>query len=563
MEAPRPASVTFGDALFDPMSGELSHPQGTQQLRPQAAAVLSHLLRHQGELVFREDLHRAVWGDAVVTENSLAQCLAEIRRALGPAREDWVQTRARRGYLLRADLPTPTGEAPTVLAAAAMAITVPPPGHRPAPARWLMAVAVTAVLLLAAALLAVSERGPFGPATPLRAAVSLAVMPFERVLPAGGPGWVADILAEDLVLNLSRIPGARVVSTASTQAYPSGGFVPQVVARQLGVRHLVAGTLEGQEGPLTLRLQLIDGEDGRLVWGERFELDPAHLHQVERLLSGRVAHALHVKLVDAAAQRTDAATATGAADLLALQAWSAWNRGSAADVARARELALQALAIDEHTVMAWKTMASWHLRARLNQSLPAAEAERGAEEAARRAMALDPAHPLVHTVWGASQVLLGRYAEGRAALLHEIATNPSHPVAYSYLGIAELMLGEPQRAAAAFAQAVDISPRDPRLSRFERYLALSHLHAGQLDAAVQHARAATQAPQVDRAAWPVLAAACALVKDAACLNDARAGMLRTWPAVTLALVESEWPPATPAFKRQHAAFLAGLAMALP
>jgi tetratricopeptide (TPR) repeat protein len=250
-----------------------------------------------------------------------------------------------------------------------------------------------------------------------------------------------------------------------------------------------------------------------------------------------------------------------AADL-ALQAWAAWNRGTPVQVARARELALAALALDDRSVMAWKTMASWHLRARINQSLPAEQAEAGAEDAANRALAIDPDHPLVHTVWGAAQVLRGRYRQGQPALEREIQTNPSHPVAYSYLGVAHLMLGEPKLAIVRYRQALAISPRDPRLSRFERHLALAYLHDGQEIEALQHARIATQAPQVDRAAWAVLAGVCASASDAACVDDARAGLRKAWPQVSVAAVESEWPPPTPAFRQQHATFVQGLTQAL-
>jgi adenylate cyclase len=250
------------------------------------------------------------------------------------------------------------------------------------------------------------------------------------------------------------------------------------------------------------------------------------------------------------------------AEDLALQAWAAWNRGTPAEVKRARDLAQRALDVNDRSVMAWKTMASWHLRARINQSLPAEQAEAGAEQAASRALAIDPDHPLVHTVWGASQVLRGRYAQAQQALEQEIRTNPSHPVAYSYLGLAHLMLGQPAMAVDRYAQALSISPRDPRLSRFERHMALALLHKGDLGEAVKHARSATRAPQVDRAAWAALAGICAVAGDLPCIDDARAGLRKSWPDVSLAAVESEWPPQTPAFRRQHEAFVHGLAQVL-
>jgi Tfp pilus assembly protein PilF len=225
-------------------------------------------------------------------------------------------------------------------------------------------------------------------------------------------------------------------------------------------------------------------------------------------------------------------------------------------------LALRALELNDRSVIAWKTMASWHLRARINQSLPAEQAEAGAEQAASRALEIDPDHPLVHTVWGAAQVLRGRYAEGQRALEHEIRNNPSHPVAYSYLGIAHLMLGQPELAIKRYREALSISPRDPRLSRFERHLALSYLHKGDLSEAMKHARSATGAPQIDRAAWAVLAGICAVAGDEPCIAEARSGLHKSWPNVSVASVESEWPPQSAAFRQQHEPFVRALTKVL-
>lgn len=555
MEALPPPAAAFGDVEFDSVSGELRLDGQTLRLRPQTAAVLAHLLLQAGRLVPRDDLLKAVWGDLVVTENSLTQCIAEIRRALGPARESWLSTHARRGY--RLDSPPPSAHPPMPAeeagpqadddaAMAPQAATL----RRP---RWAWAGFAAVLLLLAAAWAWYLKRpDPIGQ-------LSLAVLPFEVTGANDASTWFAEVVGEDITFNVARIPGARVVSRVSTQGYPARGADLRRMARELDVRYVVAGSVDRDGDRVTLRMQLIDATTGRMRWSERFDTTLAARHQAEREVANRVANALHVKLVDEESARVRSADpAHPVADDLALQAWAAWNRGTQADVARARDLAQKALDLNDRSVMAWKTLASWHLRARINQSLPAEQAEAGAERASRRAFEIDPDHPLVHTVWGASQVLRGRYAEGQRALEHEIRTNPSHPVAYSYLGMAHLMLGQPALAIERYRQALAISPRDPRLSRFERHMALAYLHLGDLAQSIEHARNATRAPQVDRAAWAVLAAACAAAGDQPCMEESRAGLRKAWPDASVAAVESEWPPPTPAFTRQHEAFTRGL-----
>ena len=73
------------------------------ELRPQALAVLLELGRRPGELVTKLDLSARVWPGVSVTDDSLVQCVVEIRRALGDTRQQVVRTMPRRGYLLIVD----------------------------------------------------------------------------------------------------------------------------------------------------------------------------------------------------------------------------------------------------------------------------------------------------------------------------------------------------------------------------------------------------------------------------------------------------------------------------
>ena len=79
------------------------------ELRPQALAVLLELGRRHGELVTKLDLSARVWPGVSVTDDSLVQCVVEIRRALGDTRQQVVRTMPRRGYLLIVDA---TGSTP-------------------------------------------------------------------------------------------------------------------------------------------------------------------------------------------------------------------------------------------------------------------------------------------------------------------------------------------------------------------------------------------------------------------------------------------------------------------
>jgi TolB-like protein len=363
--------------------------------------------------------------------------------------------------------------------------------------------------------------------------VSLAVLPLQSRGAASAQTWFAENLGEDLTTNLSRIPGSHVIAHVSTQSYFATKTDVRQVGHDLRVRYIVSGNVDRVGDRVTMNLYLADTASDEIRWTERFESAIHQLHSVQRQIADRVANTLHVRLVDAEVQRIESNPARNpVANDLALEAWAAW-----------------------------KTMASWHLRARINQSIPINEAVAGAEAAAKRAMAIDPDHPLVHTVYGASQVLLGHYEVTQQALEHEIATSPSHPVAYSYLGLAHLMQGQAKEAIALYQQAISIGPRDPRMSRFQRYLALAHRHDGDLVSSLQHAKLATQVPQVDRTAWAMLAAVCALSTDQRCVDESAEKMRQLWPSFAVLQAESEWPPPTPGFTVKHQDYLRGLSLA--
>jgi DNA-binding winged helix-turn-helix (wHTH) protein len=76
-------------------------------LRPKPFAVLVYLVTHHGQVVSKNALTEAVWPDAAVTDNSIAQCLFEIRRALGDESQQLIRTVARRGYMCSALVSAP------------------------------------------------------------------------------------------------------------------------------------------------------------------------------------------------------------------------------------------------------------------------------------------------------------------------------------------------------------------------------------------------------------------------------------------------------------------------
>jgi len=105
-----PRQYSFVDFTLDLEGGFLWRGVEEVTLRPKAFEVLSYLVRHHGRLVSKTALTEAVWPDAAITDNSLAQCMVEIRRALDDDSQQLIRTVVRRGYVFAAPVTTPVTE---------------------------------------------------------------------------------------------------------------------------------------------------------------------------------------------------------------------------------------------------------------------------------------------------------------------------------------------------------------------------------------------------------------------------------------------------------------------
>src|SRR5678810_1115122 len=92
----------FGEFVLDLDTGFLRRNGRDVPLRPKSFEVLTYLVVHHGKLVTKNELVEAVWRDTAVTDNSLSQCLFEIRRALDDDSQTAIRTVARRGYVFDA-----------------------------------------------------------------------------------------------------------------------------------------------------------------------------------------------------------------------------------------------------------------------------------------------------------------------------------------------------------------------------------------------------------------------------------------------------------------------------
>src|SRR5438105_1948530 len=104
METPVSCRYAFDRFHFDPLRGRLDNGGTAIPLRAKSLAVLAYLVAHPYRLVTKDELLAAVWGKVVVTEDSLVQCIGEIRQAFGDDGQRLIRTIPRGGYMFVADV---------------------------------------------------------------------------------------------------------------------------------------------------------------------------------------------------------------------------------------------------------------------------------------------------------------------------------------------------------------------------------------------------------------------------------------------------------------------------
>jgi len=403
------------------------------ELRPQALAVLLELGRRHGELVTKLDLSARVWPGVSVTDDSLVQCVVEIRRALGDTRHQVVRTMPRRGYLLIVDAAdtAPRDVQSFYRLAAALAM-----------------VAVAIVLVWQVPLLGAD---PGRREAHDRLVVDVAVLPLRVLNAARESSPDGNGLAYMIASELARNPDLHIVSTLATAELSGKNLSPAQIAAMTHARYLVDGSAERRGDRLQLHVQLIESGNSRIVWSGRFEPTAQDLPDVTEALISRISASL-----GATVRESDRAVLR--------------NRAPASLDAYARVLRTIAL-----------TMA------------PSPEGLRQARQELELAVRLDPNYALAWACLGLVKKMLifGHHDPGLsrqdlpqaiADVKHAIALDPLRANSWRVLSYTIDSGQNPESAVSAAERAIELGPGDP-----DNLVALANaLHnAGRNQAAIE------------------------------------------------------------------------------
>jgi adenylate cyclase len=533
---PAATRLSLGRCTLDLAAGELLDAEGELAgLRKQALDLLLVLGRRAGEVVSKDELMSQVWPKVVVGEGSLTQAIADIRRVIDDDGHRLVRNVARRGYMLVPDTPpVPVGSSPAPHddpGAAPSATTSAPVPRRSgwttigrAPPRagwaaWLAAALALAVLLSGGAWLAWRSAAPTwqSPAdlarTPLPRDVpplSIVVLPLALEGEAHDTQWLADALHGDLVIAVSQLQNGHVIARDTANSYKGTVVDPRQVARDLGVRHVVQGSLRQEGSRVRLNVTLADGATGVQRWAEAFDTDRAQLAQTVSDFAVAIERTLVAELYRSTGERLAALSPTEvSADELAMQGFALWYRGvTRENVLLARRLFDRALTMNPESVRAWSGVHFTTVAVLSNGWTADRPADvRRAEEATAALVRLD--RDGTYT-FSARTFLLYLQRDFPAMLRNTTEWTGRYrlPLAYGAHGAALLFNGHFDEAVTIIERALRLGPRDPFRAEWQYRLALAHFGAGRYALARDWSQ--TAAHTTPTLLWPPIHAAALL-----------------------------------------------------
>jgi TolB-like protein/DNA-binding winged helix-turn-helix (wHTH) protein/Flp pilus assembly protein TadD len=450
----------FGEFTLD--TGRAVLLRGTEEvrLRPKSFEVLHHLVKHAGVLVERRALMDAVWGTTVVTEDSLTQCIIEVRRALGDRGQRMVRTVPRRGFILDIDVRIEDGgsaPSPGRPAAGDEAIeeALARSSTGSAGRHALLALALVAAML--GGWLIAGRGGPDSSSAPAQETPprSIAVLRFLDLSPRGDQAYFADGLAEEILHLLALSPDLRVAARGSSFAFGAGDTDVGQVAAQLGVRHVLEGSVRRDGESLRVTIQLIDAETQAHVWSRTYDRVFGSILDLQGDIASDVADALHVTLVRAPHSTSPAAAEAQDSYLLGLHLF---HRRGPGDLAAAERHLERAVQLDPQHARAWTALAgAYKVRALEELRDPGYRTEEQ-RQALKRALTIDPNLAEAHVRLAWLFVASGDRASAEAAFARAREVGPNDPLVLATLAHRELMDGRLDEAIDLAQRLVLIDP---------------------------------------------------------------------------------------------------------
>jgi len=385
-----------------------------------------------------------------------------------------------------------------VVTDAALGLAAAAPGRRRQVPRWVVAAGIAGLILGASGAVAfwrlyqphhVAPTAASPSATPpaLPDKPSIAVLPFVNLSGDPAQDYLADGLTDNLVDALAQNPGLFVIARNATQVYRGTAAAPRAVAKDLGVRYVLEGSVQKSGDRIRVTTQLIDTVNDSHLLSQKYDRNLTNLFALEDDLSLQIAGALDVQLRGGTLAR---GSARGTHNLEAwenlVKASQVYFRFNPADVSAAQRLAQRAVDLDPNYITAWQILAFTYFdQADLGWAQDRIAALNRARQLNDKVLQLNPESEGPYMLRARLELQPDLPEYDREAALADarksVELGPNEDPSRWTLGLVLFQLGHFDEAAAEFATALRLNPHP--------YIWESGLHAVALSATGHHKKA--------------------------------------------------------------------------
>lgn len=520
---PNAPGYRFGGFAFDPASGVLTRPDGTRAgLRPKAVEVLRALVESGGRPVSRESLMELVWPNVIVTDDSITQCITEIRRAAGTEVLRMLRTLPKRGYQFICDNVS----------------SEPIPGGSATPGRADNELSQPKQLAL--------------PDRP-----SIAVLPFVNMSRDLEQEYFSDGVTDDIIAQLARDRSLFVIARSSSFSFRPRVVSVREVARELGVRYVLEGSVRRDGERVRINTHLVEAETEIHIWAESYDCKLLDVFAVQDEITRAVVTEIAPAITQAERER---AIRKPPSDL---SAWEAYQRGlwhtaggGNTDSDLGAELFRRAVALDPLFAEPHAMLARFHNgEATRGGGRPLDEGLTLAESEARTALRLDSTNASARTalawVYNHRRDVVSALEQAEQA----IALNANDPMGYLAKGHILVFARRCDEARVALGHALRLDPRGQAVPGALHHIAISfYFDRGYASAEAACRKAIRMHPNFPRS-YPYLAATLGQLGRE---NEARDALRETLSVASsyLDFLTGDCPPWYP--PEDHAHLIEGL-----
>jgi TolB-like protein len=437
----------FEDYALDTARRELRRGTDLIAVEPQVFDVLDYLIRHRERVVSRDDLIAAIWNGRIVSDSALTSRINSARAAIGDSGDAQRLIKTLRGKGFRF-VGVVREQASAVASPAEHAL--PPPGLADQP--------------------------------------SIAVLPFVNMSGDPAQDYFADGMTEEIITALARFKNLFVIARNSSFAYRGRSADIKGIARELGVRYVLEGSVRNSGDRVRITGQLIVAETGTHIWANRFERRLADIFDLqdeitENIVAAVEPHILSAEMRRARGKRPDSLAAYDCV----LRAYQHLFSLTLEDNDKALDFLRQAIRLAPDYALAY-AYASWAnlFRVQLIQGGSLRPLLTEALTLAQQAVELDPNDPLIQTVRGAWQLMIERdFAGGLARHEEAFEKNPNSVWICGCNGFGHALCRNPQRTLDMLERARRLSPRDSTMFLWLPGGAIVHFLAGRAEQTIK------------------------------------------------------------------------------